>query len=77
MSDKSPLSTETRLRVEAALDGELDAGHALDFERELAADPELRALYERHSAARAAVRDAAPRERAPGALRARVMALAA
>jgi anti-sigma factor RsiW len=77
MNDKSPLSMDSRLRVEAALDGELDAGHALDFERELAADPELRALYQRHAAARAAVRQFAPRERAPERLRARVLAMAA
>jgi anti-sigma factor RsiW len=77
MTEKSAPSADARLRVEAALDGELDAGHAIDFERELAADPELRALYETHAAARAAVREFAPRDRAPAALRARVAALAA
>ena len=73
MSDPS---RESALRANAALDGELDAANALEFERELARDPDLRALHARLGAARDAVRRSAPRESAPEALRERVLRLA-
>ena len=73
MSDPS---RESILRANAALDGELDAANALEFERELARDPDLRALHARLGAARDAVRRAAPRESVPEALRERVLRLA-
>jgi anti-sigma factor RsiW len=73
MSDPS---LESILRANAALDGELDAANALEFERELARDPDLRALHARLGAARDAVRRSAPRESAPEALRERVLRLA-
>jgi len=72
MSDPS---RESALRANAALDGELDAANALEFERELARDPDLRALHARLGAARDAVRRSAPRESAPEALRERVLRL--
>jgi anti-sigma factor RsiW len=65
------------LRLNAALDGELDAMGALEFERELAADPALAADYRRLGALRQAVRRSAPLEAAPPALADRIAALAA
>ena len=65
------------LRLNAALDGELDALSALEFERELAADPALAAEYRRAEALRQAIRRSAPLEAAPPALVDRVAALAA
>ncbi len=64
------------LRLNAALDGELDAMSALEFERELAADPALAAEYRRLDAVRGAIRGAAPLEAAPPALTARIAGLA-
>ena len=61
---------------QAALDGELDAAGALDVEGRLAADPALAAEYARLAALRDAIRTRLPRERAPDALRARVIAMA-
>ena len=75
MNEDRRLNLIDRLRVEAALDGELDASHAVEFERELSSDPALRALYDRHAAVRAAIRAAAPREAAPESLRRRVDAI--
>jgi anti-sigma factor RsiW len=65
------------LQLHAALDGELDAGGMLAFERACAADPQLAAEFARFKALDAALRRAAPIERAPAALRARVTAMAA
>ncbi len=65
------------LRLNAALDGELDAMSALELERELAADPALAAEYRRLEALREAIRRAAPREAAPNGLADRIAALAA
>jgi anti-sigma factor RsiW len=66
MSD--PTADSRRLRLNAALDGELDAANAVAFEREMAADPELAAEHRELRAIRDAVRRHAPRERAPKAL---------
>jgi anti-sigma factor RsiW len=68
-------SDESTLLLHAALDGELDAAGAMDVERRLAADPTLAAEYARLVALRDAIRTRLPRERAPEALRARVMAM--
>jgi anti-sigma factor RsiW len=64
-------------QLQAALDGELDAGGMLAFERACAADPQLAADFTRFKALDAALRLAAPVEPAPAALRARMAALAA
>ena len=65
------------LRLNAALDGELDAMSAVELERALRADPALAAEYRRLEALRDATRRAAPREAAPNALADRIAALAA
>jgi anti-sigma factor RsiW len=65
------------LRLSAALDGELDAMSALEFERELAADPALAAEYRRLEALRQAIRRSATLEAAPRALADRIAALTA
>src|SRR5579863_3203560 len=71
-----PSEDDPTLLLNAALDGELDAAGALDVERRLAADPALAAEYARLAALRDAIRTRLPRERAPDALRARVIAMA-
>jgi anti-sigma factor RsiW len=68
--------SERRLRLNAALDGELDPMDSLAFEREMRDDPALAAEHRRLSALRDAVRRHAPREAAPQALRDRIAALA-
>ncbi len=68
---------ERLLQLNAALDGELDAMSALQFERDLAADPELAEDYRRLEALRLAVRRSAPLEVAPAGLADRIAALAA
>ena len=68
---------ERRLRLNAALDGELDAMGSLEFERELRDDPAIAAEYQRLTALRDAVRRHAPREAAPQALADRIAALTA
>jgi anti-sigma factor RsiW len=74
MTDRDP--NERLLRLNAALDGELDAMGSLEFERELRDDPALAAEYRRLGALRDAVRRHAPREIAPQALADRIAALA-
>ena len=61
MSDPAP--DPASLRLNAALDGELDAANALAFERDLAADPALAADYRR---ARGLARRRPPRGAARG-----------
>ena len=68
---------ERLLRLNAALDGELDAMASLAFERKMRDDPALAAEYRRLAALRDAVRRHAPREAAPQALADRIAALAA
>ena len=68
---------ERLLRLNAALDGELDAMGALEFERELRDDSALAAEYRRLTMLRDAVRRHAPREAAPQALADRIAALTA
>jgi anti-sigma factor RsiW len=67
---------DSDLLLNAALDGELDAAGMLKVDRQRAADPEFGARYSRLEALRAAMRQHAPREAAPDALRARIAALA-
>src|ERR1700722_13290846 len=69
-------SDDQTLLLQAALDGELDAAGAMDVEGRLSADPALAAEYARLIALRDAIRTRLPRERAPDALRARVVAMA-
>ena len=76
MSDAPRQEPDASLRANAAIDGELDAANALQFERDLARDPALRALHARLGAASEAVRREAPRERAPAQLRARISRMA-
>jgi anti-sigma factor RsiW len=64
------------LRLNAALDGELDAIGSLAFERELRNDPAIAAEYQRLTKLRDAVRRHALREAAPQALADRITALA-
>ena len=68
---------ERLLRLNAALDGELDAMASLRFEREMRDDPAFAAEYRRLAALRDAVRRHAPREAATPALADRIAALAA
>jgi anti-sigma factor RsiW len=65
------------LRLNAALDGELDALGALEFEQAMRDDTALAAEYRRLAALRDAVRRHAPRQRAPQGLTDRIAALAA
>ena len=68
---------ERLLRLNAALDGELDAMGSLEFEREMRDDAALAAEYRRLAALRDAVRRHVPREAAPQALADRIAALTA
>jgi anti-sigma factor RsiW len=63
------------LRLNAALDDELDAAHRLELDREIAQDSAARAAMQRLSVVSDAVRRHAPREAAPASLRAGVVAL--
>ena len=60
-----PDANERLLRLNAALDGELDAMASLAFEREMRDDPALAAEYERLAALRDAIRRHAPVRRRP------------
>jgi anti-sigma factor RsiW len=66
---------ERLLRLNAALDGELDAMGSLAFEREMRDDPAIAAEYQRLAALRDAVRRHAPREAAPQGLADRIAAM--
>ena len=68
---------ERLLRLNAALDGELDAMGSLAFERDMRDDAALAAEYRRLTTLRDAVRRHAPREAAPQALADRIAALTA
>jgi anti-sigma factor RsiW len=68
---------ERLLRLNAALDGELDAMGSLEFEREMRDDAALAAEYRRLTTLRDAVRRHAPREAAPQALADRIAAMTA
>ncbi|WP_036261793.1 anti-sigma factor family protein [Methylocapsa aurea] len=68
---------DIRLLMQAALDGELDAGGQLEIEKRIAQDPILAAEWNQLTALRTAIRRALPRGRAPLELRARLAAEAA
>ncbi len=74
MTDRD--ASERLLKLNAALDGELDAMASLAFEREMRDDPALAADYRRLAALRDAIRRHAPREAAPQALADRIAAMA-
>jgi anti-sigma factor RsiW len=74
MSDSDPRQ-DRLLRLNAALDDELDAAHRIELERELAHDPQLSASLRRLSAVREAVRRHATAEPAPASLRSAVAAI--
>jgi anti-sigma factor RsiW len=67
----------SRLLMQAALDGELDAKGALEVEQRIADDPALAAEWERLQALRVAMREKIPRDRMPDHLRATIEAMAA
>jgi len=69
-------ANERVLRLQAALDGELDAAGMLAFERACAEDSALAAEFARLKEMDEALRRAAPVEPAPARLRARVAAMA-
>jgi anti-sigma factor RsiW len=73
MTDPAP--DDRILRLNAALDGELDAMASLEFERDMRVDPALATDYRRLGALRDAIRRSAPREAASPALAARIAAL--
>jgi anti-sigma factor RsiW len=75
MTDRD--ANDRQLRLNAALDGELDAIGSLEFEREMRDDPAIAAEYRRLTALRDAVRRHAQREAAPQALADRIAALTA
>src|SRR5271166_6895769 len=72
-----PASSERNLRLNAALDGELDAMDSLELEHAMRDDPALAAQYRRLVSLREAVQRHAPREAAPQALVQRIAALGA
>jgi anti-sigma factor RsiW len=72
-----PTSDDRILRLNAALDGELDAASSLELEREMAANPALAAEYRRLEALRASMARLVQRETAPKALADRIAALGA
>jgi anti-sigma factor RsiW len=74
MTDRD--ANDRLLRLNAALDGELDAMASLEFEREMRDDPATAAEYPRLAALRDMVRRHAPREAAPQTLVGRIAALA-
>ncbi|MGA2492080.1 MAG: hypothetical protein ABSF67_03915, partial [Roseiarcus sp.] len=74
MSDSDPRQ-DRLLRLNAALDDELDAAHRVELERELERDPQLRASLRRLSAVREAVRRHGAPEAAPATLRNAVAAI--
>ena len=76
MTDNTSGPDERMLRVNAAVDDELDAANLLELENEMRADPALAAEYRLIAATREAIRRHAPRETAPLALAERVAALA-
>ena len=75
MTDRD--TNERLLRLNAALDGELDPMASVAFEREMRDDPALAGEYRRLAALRDAIRRHAPREAAPQALAERIAALTA
>ncbi len=76
MTQNDSAPDDRMLRLNAAVDGELDAANWLKLESEMRADPALAAQYRLLASTREAVLRHAPREAAPRALAQRVAALA-
>lgn len=68
------IDPDDELLLNAYVDGELDAAGVIEFERRLGAEPELAAARDRLLKLREAMRIHAPREAAPDALKARILA---
>src|SRR5262244_2636779 len=64
--------SDPRLLVHAYVDGELDPAHALEVERQLAADPALAAERDRVAALRNLIQERLPREAPPANLLRRI-----
>jgi anti-sigma factor RsiW len=73
MTASTPQEDATLL-VHAYLDGELDPAHALEIERQLAADPALAAEHKRIVALRSLIQEKLPREAPPANLLRRIEA---
>jgi anti-sigma factor RsiW len=73
MTPSTP-TDDSSLLVHAYLDGELDPAHALELERQLAADPALAAEHDRMTALRRVIQEKLPREAAPVGLARRIEA---
>lgn len=76
MSGPPPPGSDASLRVNAAIDSELDAVNALHYERDRASDPALDTFHARIAAVSQAVRRSALKESAPAELMSRVSRLA-
>ena len=72
-----PEANNRVLRLNAALDGELDAASSLELEREMQANPALAAEYRRLEALRTSMARLVQREAAPKTLTDRIAALGA
>jgi len=68
---------DNELMLDAYADGELDASAALALERRLAAEPDMKARFDKLTALRAALRSGVPRDVASDTLRAKITALSA
>ena len=77
MKPDASLIEDWALLLDAYADGELDASAALGIERRLAADPGLRAQFERLKALRATLRTGVQRDIASDALRNKITAMSA
>ena len=77
MTEPHSSPDDRMMRLNAALDDELDAANWLELEREMTTDPALAAQYRLLVATRDAVRRHAPREAAPAALAGRIAGLVA
>jgi anti-sigma factor RsiW len=73
MTPSTPQEDRTLL-VHAYLDGELDPAHALEIERQLAADPALAAERDRVAALRSLIQEKLPRDAPPANLLRRIEA---
>src|SRR6266851_5903505 len=71
------MENDPRLLVHAYVDGELDPAHALEVERQLAADPALAAERERIEALRHVIQERLPRLELPPGLARRIEAAVA
>jgi anti-sigma factor RsiW len=76
MTEPHSSPDDRTLRLNAAIDGELDAANWLELEREMRADPALAAQYRLLASTREAIRRHAPREAAPRTLADRIAGLA-